>query len=533
MSAEQVLIDDFIDILLINIAVPDRFRIHDHDRPLLAAIQTAGLVDANFAGAGHAERLDALLAVVPDPAGAMILATSLATVALVTAEENMTLVVTHDRLKQRLTTYYRSAVTPVSPNFPLIDADLCVKCGLCLPHCPTYRLTQNEGDSPRGRIALMQGLATGLVPPSLRLEAHLDGCLACRACEVVCPAEVPYGRLIDAGRELLTHHQPARIRLVDWLGTVLTRASLRRGLGRVLWFYQASGVQGLLRRWRLLGSSRLARLESLLPLLAWPKRLKNIYPAVGPAQGEVALFTGCVSELAERQVLDDSISLLTRLGYRVKVPRTQTCCGALHQHNGRPQRAQQLARENCAAFADTSTDQAASPILGTASGCTANLKEYDELLGSDSQAAAFALRISDICTFLLDARGWENLIFRPLPQTVAVHEPCTLRNVLKASRAAYTLLEKIPELRVLALADNTRCCGAAGSYFLSEPEMADRLVADKLSAIEAMAPDWLISSNVGCALHIRAALHRQECDRRRDLPLLHPVSLLVRQLALA
>jgi len=418
-------------------------------------------------------------------------------------------------------------VATVLPNFPLADADLCVKCGLCLPHCPTYRLAQDEGDSPRGRIALMQGLATGLVPATPRLEAHLDGCLACRACEVVCPAAVPYGRLIDAGRELLLDHQPARLRLVDVLGVILTSALWRRGLGRMLWLYQTSGLQKLLRQLRLLGRGRLARLESLLPVLTWPSGFKNEYPAVGAQRGEVALFTGCVSELAERQVLEDSITLLTRLGYRVKVPPTQTCCGALHQHNGRPQRARELAQQNCTAFADPANDSA---ILGTASGCTATLKEYDQLLTADKpRGAGFVLRVSDICAFLLKAEGWENLRFRPLAGTVAVHEPCTLRNVLKTPNAVYALLEKIPGGRVQALPGNSRCCGAAGSYFLSEPDMADKLVADKLSAIDAIAADWLVSSNVGCALHISGAW-RRGAQPRQELPLVHPVSLLVRQL---
>lgn len=415
----------------------------------------------------------------------------------------------------------------VLPNFPLADADLCVKCGLCLPHCPTYRLTQDEGDSPRGRIALMQGLATGLVTATPRLETHLDGCLACRACEVVCPAAVPYGGLIDAGRELLLNHQPARLRWVDSLGAFLTRTTLRRGLGRILWLYQTSGLQKLLRRLRLLGRGRLARLESLLPELSWPDGFRNEYPAVSQQRGEVALFTGCVSELAERQVLEDSITLLTRLGYRVKMPATQSCCGALHQHNGRRQRAQELATNNCVAFADQAPDSA---IVGTASGCTATLKEYDQLATDKASGTAFALRVNDICAFLLQAQGWENLKFRPLPEIVAVHEPCTLRNVLKTPRAAYALLEKIPALRVESLPGNNHCCGAAGSYFLSEPDMADRLVTDKLTAIDSLTPDWLVSSNVGCALHLSAALRRR-ANARQAVPLVHPVSLLVRQLA--
>ncbi len=401
-------------------------------------------------------------------------------------------------------------------RFPLADADLCVKCGLCLPHCPTYRLNRHEGDSPRGRIALMQGLATGLIGPGPRLEAHLDGCLTCRQCEAVCPAQVPYGRLIDAGRAELARRHPARARLTRWLGLVLTHRPLRRGAGWLLWLYQASRLQALVRRLRLLGAGRLARLESLLPALPAPRGWKTRYPAVGRRQGAVTLFTGCVGELAERQALADSITLLTRLGYDVRVPPQQTCCGALHLHNGLPAAARALARRNLAALADDSV-----AVVGTSSGCTATLREYAQLLPS---AGDFGARVQDISVFLANAQGWERLHFRALGQTVALHEPCTLGNVLKGRGAADTLLGRIPGLRVQALADGPGCCGAAGSYFLTQPETADRLAAETLAAVTA---DALVSSNVGCALHLSAGLRRAG----RPLPVLHPVSLLVRQLA--
>ncbi|HXG28475.1 MAG TPA: (Fe-S)-binding protein [Nevskiales bacterium] len=403
-------------------------------------------------------------------------------------------------------------------RFPLADADLCVKCGLCLPHCPTYRLSRDEGDSPRGRIALMQGLATGLIGPGARLEAHLDGCLTCRSCEAVCPAQVPYGRLIDAGRAELARLRPARSRLTRILGTVLANRALRRGIGWLLWLYRASRLQALVRRLHLLGAGPLARLESLLPSLPAPLGWKAFYPAIGTRQGAVTLFVGCVGELAERQALADGITLLTRLGYEVRVPPAQTCCGALHLHNGLPAQARDLARRNLAALADDSV-----AVVGSSSGCTATLREYAELLPA---AADFGRRVEDIGVFLTHAQGWERLRFRPLALTVAVHEPCTLRNVLKGAGAAHALLARIPGLRLRPLAYGTGCCGAAGSYFLTQADTADRLAADMLASVMADPPDALVSSNVGCALHLSARLRRDG----RPLPVLHPVSLLVRQL---
>jgi glycolate oxidase iron-sulfur subunit len=413
----------------------------------------------------------------------------------------------------RITALARDADT----RFPLADADRCVKCGLCLPHCPTYRLSRDEGDSPRGRIALMQGLATGLIGPGPRLEAHLDGCLTCRSCEAVCPAQVPYGRLIDAGRAELAQLRPARSRLTHLLGFVLADRRLRRGVGWLLWLYQAGRLQALVRRLRLLGAGRLARLDALLPSLPAPLGWKAFYPAIGTRQGAVTLFIGCVGELAERQALADGITLLTRLGYEVRVPPAQTCCGALHLHNGLPAQARDLARRNLAALADDSV-----AVVGTSSGCTATLREYAELLPA---AADFARRVEDISVFLARAQGWEQLRFHPLTQAVAVHEPCTLRNVLKGTGAADALLARIPGLRVQILT-GTGCCGAAGSYFLTQPETADRLAADTLAAVMADPPDAVLSSNVGCALQLSGQLRRAG----RPVPVLHPVSLLVRQL---
>lgn len=366
----------------------------------------------------------------------------------------------------------------------------------------------------------MQGVATGLIGISGRLEAHLDGCLACRACEPVCPAAVPYGRLIDAGRAELARRKPARTRFIGVLGAVLTHARLRRGLGWLLWLYQAMRLQTLVRRFNLLGRGRLSRLESLLPPVIRPTGWQSSYPAHGETLGQVSLFIGCVGELAERQALHDGITLLTRLGYEVWVPPAQTCCGALHLHNGLPDTARALARQNITAFAGNR-----DAIVGASSGCTATLHDYPELLGVSGTDDPGA-RTQDICAFLAGARGWERLRFRPLPQTVQVHEPCTLRNVLKSGSAAYRLLQRIPQLRVRELAGNARCCGAAGSYFLTEAGTADRLAADKLQAITACSPDWLVSSNVGCALHLSGALRRAG----QALPVVHPVSLLVRQL---
>lgn len=400
--------------------------------------------------------------------------------------------------------------------FPLADADLCVKCGLCLPHCPTYQLTRHEGDSPRGRIMLMQGLATGMIEQTPTLEAHLDGCLSCRACEAVCPAQVPYGRLIDAGRALLATERPQQVRSARRIGFWLVNRRARRSVGALLWLYQRSGLQWLLRRTRLLGKTRLARLESLLPAIARP-RLLRVASSPG-SHKRIMLFTGCTGELADRQTLEDTMRVLHHLGVDVDVPQNQGCCGALHQHAGLAADASKLARINLHAFGN-SDDR----ILSCASGCGATLLDYPDIAGHDT--APFSMRVEDVSAYLL-ANWPANLQLRPLPARVLLHTPCTLRNVMKTSDCVQKLLQKIPGIELSELDRAGGCCGAAGSYLITHPETADALLQTKLDAARTQTPDFIVSSNIGCALHLAGGLRRAGLK----VPVLHPVSLLARQL---
>ena len=389
-------------------------------------------------------------------------------------------------------------------NRLLDDTDLCVKCGLCLPHCPTYGVTAEEGDSPRGRISLMRGLMDGTLQVSDSLEDHLDGCLSCRACESVCPAEVPYGRMIDAARGEMAERKPERTRLDKAMASVLTNMGRLQLASWFVWLGQRLGLVQLT-RW-LFGNKGLGRLASLLPPLQRPRGWVGHYPAVGERRGRVALFLGCVSRMVDGRTLDDSIKLLTHLGYEVDVPRGQTCCGALASHNGLMDRAQTLVNRNLEAFAGDY-----DAIVGTASGCTCTLAEYDHL--TDAPAAAqFASKVQNVDSFLSQAE-WSETAFRDTaPVEVQVHTPCTLRNVLQDSDAAIRLLERVPGVHVSALPENNRCCGAAGSYFVTQPEMADTLVSKKVAGVSESS-HCVATSNIGCAMHIGGALRRADRDQ--------------------
>lgn len=427
--------------------------------------------------------------------------------------------------------------TDLPPDFSsaslLAEANRCVACGLCLPHCPTYRITLSEADSPRGRIALISGIASGRIPMNARFALHMDRCLTCRACEAACPNHVAYGHLVDSARAAMTQSSSA----LPGQGTGMQKSALRAlaekefiakparldALRPLLRLYQTSGLQAWVRKSRMLGKTKLAVLEAQLPLIGTPCSTSNktatswqaIYPASGNARGEVGLFLGCVARLADAATLNATIFVLNRLGYTVHVPPTQTCCGALHRHSGDMQTSVQLAQANMAAFAGLNLHA----IISTASGCGAQLAEAP---------FAFSAKVVDISTFLEMAEGWNEVAISPLPHKIAVHEPCSLRNVLRAAAQPYALLARIPGACIAPLTGNDQCCGAAGTYFLDQPEMAKALLDDKMMAVNESGEHYLATSNIGCALHLASAL-RQAGSK---IEVLHPVTLLARQMGM-
>lgn len=401
-------------------------------------------------------------------------------------------------------------------------------CGLCLPHCPTYEETRDEGESPRGRIALMQALQAGTLQDNARLALHLERCLGCRACEAMCPSQVPFGPLMDQARQVLHDNN---VGSKKWLHRVIADSLVShpkrlRAATRLLRFYQRSGLRSLAQRSGLLSLLGAQRLDQLLPDLPPVGRWRSYYPAVTAQRGRVGLFLGCIAKMVDTQTLTSSIRVLNQFGYGVHIPPDQSCCGALQQHDGRLETARHLAQTNLIAFQDLEVDA----ILSTASGCGAQLAEYSRMEftepGLTQQTAAFSGKVQDINAFLagMDWPDWVELA--PLPARVAVHEPCTLRNVLRQGRAPHRLLQHIPEIELISIAGKGDCCGAAGSYFLTQPSMADRLLKHRLDALEEVRADLVVTANVGCALHLQAGLRR----RKLTLEVIHPVVLIDRQL---
>ncbi len=415
----------------------------------------------------------------------------------------------------------------------LADADLCVKCGLCLPHCPTYRDSQHEGDSPRGRIMLVQGLVTGLIDASPRMEAHLDTCLSCGRCDEVCPARVPYSHILDAGRARLVEQRPERTRVTRIIATMLV-SSLGRGLSRVgLRMYRVLGLQRLMRRTRLLGRGRMARLESMLPASrAWRSSAAPASSRAASGDESISVFRGCATDLFERDAIDAVETLLTAAGYAVQSAPGQGCCGALHQHAGMPAQATACAGRNLAAFA------APVRIASLTTGCAATLRDYAQL--APEGGAAFATRVKEYSDWLMERA--DRLEFAPLARRVGLHTPCTAASAVKSDAGLRALLARIPQLEVVDLDRGLGCCGAAGSQFITHPEQSDRLLQPKLASIARLKPDYILSGNVGCSLHIAGGLTRSAAASAwpgsssqapspafRLPPVLHPAQLLAQQ----
>ncbi|TVQ85527.1 MAG: (Fe-S)-binding protein [Chromatiaceae bacterium] len=410
-----------------------------------------------------------------------------------------------------------------TPADLLALADQCVKCGYCLPHCPTFRAAHDEAESPRGRIALIQGWLAGPLGqgasgrPGPRTAAHLAHCLECLACEPVCPSLVQFGTLMDGARALQMARRPAwqrgwwRLRLglltqPRWLPLLATAAGLYRRLG----------LSALVRRWGRERWPRLLALDRLTPALGPPRLLAATAAtppaaaAAAPAAGrprQVLLFRGCIARAVQQPAEAAALQVLARFGWAVAIPPAQGCCGAMHRHNGLPATANALVQANARALTGATS-------VGLASACVGELRRHG---GIDAL---------ELCQFLGQTDWPADLTLAPLARTIAVHEPCSQRNLLRDSDAVYRLLARIPAARVLPLPDNAFCCGAAGTYLLEQPQRAAALVAAKVTALRALRPDLLVTTNTGCALHLAAAIRAAGLD----CPVLHPVEVIARAL---
>ncbi len=399
--------------------------------------------------------------------------------------------------------------------------DVCVKCGLCLPQCPTYLKTADENESPRGRLSLIQGWAQGALELTPKLTAHVDHCLLCRSCEAVCPANVAYGKIVDDFRAHIHDQRPSGTDDGHGLINNAVLGFLKGGQPRIL----QSGLSRLARTAAGQGIAKQLGLDAMTKGLPDSiPGLRTISPGHYPTSraepaGNVQLFLGCTSTLLDAQTLDATVSVLNTIGINIDIPEKQGCCGALDLHAGAKSEAQTLQHQNQAAF----EGGASTPIISFASGCGAALNDY----GNDPESVG--RRHVDISAYL-DRMTWpDELAIAPLNTTALLHTPCSLRNVQKTPDAPLRLLAKIPGLKILSLPTSIRCCGAAGSFMLNYPEEAQSYRKEILDRITEASPSILLSSNPGCAAHLRAGLR----DLGLEVEVIHPVTLLWRQIRAA
>jgi len=405
----------------------------------------------------------------------------------------------------------------------------CVHCGLCLAYCPTFSELGTEMDSPRGRIFMIKSLAEGRMSLTDPAVEHLSLCLDCRACETVCPAGVPYGRLIEAAKVEIERQRPggAVRRAFRWVnfGLLLGRPRVLRLAAAGLRMYQASGLQTLVRK---------SGIVKLLPgtLSAWEPLLQPLpraadrapLPPATPAQGErrarVALLAGCVQSVVFGAHNRATVRILARNGCDVVVPPSQGCCGALNAHGGDHARAVAMAKQTIAAFEGERVDA----IIVNTSGCGAHLKAYGALLADDpawaERARQFAASVQDISEFLAKTplRG----PLAPVGMTVTYHDPCHVVHGQKIRKEPRQILAQVPGLRVVDLPESDWCCGSAGIYNLTQPEMASRLLARKVGHVMETKAEAVITANPGCILQIQQGLR----ERGRDVAVLHLVEIL-------
>jgi glycolate oxidase iron-sulfur subunit len=408
----------------------------------------------------------------------------------------------------------------------------CMHCGLCLPTCPTYDATKLERNSPRGRIALMRAIADDRLEPTRTFGEEMYFCLGCLACMTACPAGVNYAELFEHARAEVESsgvmaspkRDAIRAFTLGWLFTDLNRLKL---LGRILGLWQQLGLQEGFRRSGLLHllPRRLRELEAMTPTVQ-PALTEDLVapvtPPVGPRRYRVAVLAGCAQDLIFSDVNRDTVEVLARNGCEVHTPADQHCCGSLHAHNGEWELAQELARRNIDQFPPDRFDA----LISNAGGCGSHLKHYSHLLAKDplylERAQEWDRKVKDIHEWLAVIG-----VVRPSgtgapAQTVTYHDSCHLCHGQKIAAQPRALLRAIPGVNLVELPEASWCCGSAGIYNLTQPEMSGKLLERKVDHIASTRASVVATGNPGCLLQVMNGCQSRGLKVRTA----HPVTLL-------
>ena len=417
-----------------------------------------------------------------------------------------------------------SALAKDRPSWELLST--CVHCGLCLNHCPTYKVLSNEMDSPRGRIYQVLQVNEGKMELGETFATHIDRCLGCVACEIACPSGVKYGRIVERARAQIEqgYKRPFMQRTLRdffYKKVIPNFATLRRVAG-MMRLYQRSGLQTLVRKSGLLKLIGVADLDKLSPEIDrefFFDQIGKVFPAVGEKRGQVAFVAGCINNVAFSHLNRATVNVLTQNGIEVHIPAGQGCCGALHAHAGLRDESRELARHNIDIFLGGDYDA----IVTNAAGCGSNMKEYDDLLENDpaylGRAKEFKARMKDVTEYL--AGVGLRAPKKKIAQKVAYQDPCHLANAQRIRTQPRELLKAIG-CELVELPHSDQCCGSAGVYNVAQNELSMKILERKMEDVTSVSSDMLVTANVGCMIQLRAGVK----ERGLQLPVKHVIELL-------
>jgi glycolate oxidase iron-sulfur subunit len=412
----------------------------------------------------------------------------------------------------------------------------CMHCGMCLPTCPTYDATKRERHSPRGRIALMRAVADGELEIGRSFADEMSYCLGCLACQTACPAGVNYTKLFETARANIESKAvvtSSSRRFWRWLTlqVLFMQPRLLRLVGRLLWLYQSTGAETMVRALKLtaLLPHSLRKLEPQTPKISAKTSAQLISEHEEPGDGlvrfRVAMLTGCVQDLAFSEINRDTVDVLLANGCEVHTPPLQPCCGSLHGHNGEPLLARILARQ----MLDLLPPGRYDAIITNAGGCGSHLRHYASLLAGETRhadkARAWDAKVRDIHEWLSEI-GFRAPKAAPAnrPLKVAYHESCHLAHGQKVTRQPREILRLLPDVEFIELTESNWCCGSAGVYSITQPEQSAALLSRKIGHIIAAGADVLATSNPGCHLQIAQGLK----SAGSSIEIIQPVTLLAR-----
>jgi glycolate oxidase iron-sulfur subunit len=411
----------------------------------------------------------------------------------------------------------------------------CMRCGFCLPSCPTYIVSgYKESQSPRGRIALMKAVYDGVIQPDEEFEKSLNLCLGCRACEPVCPSGVNYGHLLEEARDIINKNKKHSLPVRTIRNTVYKQLFPKKGhlinITSLLGFYQRSGLQKVARKigFMNLFPEHLREMEKILPDVPKRKTMKqrfeHIPPKMESTKATVAFFSGCLMDTLFLETNNATIQLLQKAGCEIVIPKTQTCCGALHGHSGEKELAKELAKQNIEAFENNDVNY----IITNAGGCGAYLIEYDHLLKDDPQwsmrAKKFAEKIKDISVILYELDFHKQYCLSLPEQVVTYQDSCHLRNVMKTSKAPRELLRSIKGITFKEMENADSCCGSAGIYNIVEPKTSMEILDQKMAKIKKTKATTIVTANPGCLMQMKLGIEREGL---KDVRAVHIVDLLL------